>query len=119
MFNISDDLVERLSRIYNYRVSPIFDECQVCIALAQSFVQSLDGTGPMAVGLMVILNGINGDPSTDAGTLDLLVQVAVAEPASLAMLGLGLAGLGAARRRPRSTGGTWARWTPISRPIST
>ena len=71
------------------------------IALAQSFVQSLDGTGPMAVGLMVILNGINGDPSTDAGTQDLLVQVAVAEPASLAMLGLGLAGLGAARRRPR------------------
>lgn len=74
------------------------------IALAQSYVQSLDGTGPRAQGLFSIINGIYGDPSTDAGTQDLLVQ-AVPEPSSLALAGLaGCLALGSYLRRRRGSG---------------
>jgi hypothetical protein len=67
------------------------------IALAQSYVQSLDGTGPRAVGLAALNNGIYGDPATDAGTQDMLVQMQVPEPATLSVLALGSLGLAGAR----------------------
>ncbi len=67
------------------------------IALAQSYVQSIDGTGPRAVGLVALDNGIFGDPGTDAGTQDMLVQLQVPEPATLSVLALGSLGLAGAR----------------------
>jgi hypothetical protein len=71
------------------------------IALAQTYVQSLDGTGPKALGLFSITNGIYGNPSTDAGTQDLLVQAnSVPEPTSIATAAFGVIGLaGMAYRR--------------------
>ncbi len=70
------------------------------IALAQTYVQSIDGTGPRAIGLMALDNGIFGDPSTSAGTQDLLVQTP--EPTTLAVLGFGLTALIGARRTRRT-----------------
>jgi len=51
---------------------------------------------------MALNTGIFGDPSTSAGTQDLLVQTP--EPATLAVLGFGLAALAGVHRtrRPRA-----------------
>jgi hypothetical protein len=66
--------------------------------LAQSWLGQLDGSGPMARGLLVLQNGTYGQPG---GTQDLLVFAAVPEPSSWAMLiaGFGLTGASLRRRR--------------------
>ncbi|MFZ4690583.1 MAG: PEPxxWA-CTERM sorting domain-containing protein [Polymorphobacter sp.] len=65
------------------------------LALAQSYVQAIDGTGPLARGMFALRNN---------GVQDLLAQTAVPEPSTWSMLiaGFGLVGLNARRRRLRS-----------------
>lgn len=60
------------------------------VALAQSFVQSLDGTGPKLTNLYALNNGT---------AQDIIVQLQTPEPPAMGILGLGLIGLGALRRR--------------------
>ena len=74
------------------------------IALAQTYVQSLTGVGPRAIGLYGLNNGTMGDPSTTAGSQDLLVQSrpsSVPEPGSMGLVAAGIAVLGVVRRRRR------------------
>ncbi len=67
------------------------------IALAQSYLNAINGSGPRLNNLFAAVN---------RGYQDLLLQdgdsqIVVAEPAAIAVLGLGFAGLIAARRRAR------------------
>ena len=70
------------------------------IALANTYVSSIDGTGPLAKNLVVLSNGTFGVQGS--GTQDLIVQFrtsAVPEPATWSMLILGFGLIGAAKRR--------------------
>jgi hypothetical protein len=68
---------------------------------ANTWLSQLDGTGPMAKGLVVLQNGTRGIQGS--GTQDLLAFAAVPEPSSWAMLiaGFGLTGAAVRRRRAR------------------
>lgn len=69
------------------------------LALAETYLTALDGTGPRARGLYALNNGPMGNASTTAGTQDLLVQFAVPEPATPALLAASALVLIALRRR--------------------
>lgn len=68
---------------------------------AQSWLSSLNGTGPLATDLFVLVNNQNL-----ANRQDLLTSgpVSVPEPGTLTLMGAGLAGLLATRRRRAKTG---------------
>jgi hypothetical protein len=70
-------------------------------AQAQTFLNALDGTGPMARGLRVLQNGEMGNVNN--GTQDLLVftMEPIPEPQTWAMLIAGFGLVGAAMRRRR------------------
>ena len=62
------------------------------LTLAQSYLTAIDGTGARAVGLFALNND---------GRQDMLVQTAIPEPATWALMigGFGLAGVALRRRR--------------------
>lgn len=65
-------------------------------SLAQGWLSSLDGTGPLANDLVVLVNNAS---LTDRQDLLTSTPVSVPEPGTLTLLGVGLAGLLATRRR--------------------
>ncbi|MEZ5500678.1 MAG: PEP-CTERM sorting domain-containing protein [Steroidobacteraceae bacterium] len=65
--------------------------------LAQSWLTEIDGSGPMAEGLMVL---VNNPQLTDRQDL-LTANPTVPEPGTLALLGIGLVGIAAVRHRRR------------------
>ncbi|MFN4291758.1 MAG: PEP-CTERM sorting domain-containing protein [Permianibacter sp.] len=66
-------------------------------SLASSWLASLDGTGPRAYNLAVLVDN-QGDKYDRQ---DLIVQIPVPVPATVALFGLGLVGLAASRRSRR------------------
>jgi len=69
------------------------------IALAQTYLDQIDGHGPLARGLLALISGTPSVP----GTQDLVVQEAVPEPGTLGLAAFAcVAFLGVIRRRLRA-----------------